>query len=288
MALFDHLEKLKYIVQVGRHGSLREAAAKLHTTQPNVSYNVAVLEQALEKTLLIRTPGGSRLTADGITLFKFAESIFEGVMDFEQVFKKRTNTQIVIGSPETINSYFWNSCFILIKRFAPALDIQILTGSVQVQKQRLEQGILDALILTEGSLKGFNRKFLFDDYYSFYGSKNLPRSVADLKNERLAYVPFSPISGGKNLKIFLEAKNFHPKAYMEFDSFLGALEFVRSNSGIAILPNRLGAGFESLDIKRLRPQKNISESFGKHSFSIIYNERPEVKLLASVLEKFER
>jgi DNA-binding transcriptional LysR family regulator len=62
---------------VARQRSFSGAARELSLSQPSVSNQVAALERELGVALLIRGPGGLKLTAEGRTLLDHADAIAE-------------------------------------------------------------------------------------------------------------------------------------------------------------------------------------------------------------------
>jgi DNA-binding transcriptional LysR family regulator len=66
-----HLRILKYVDEVARTGSIRQAAARLHVTASAVNRRIIDLEQELGAQLLERKPRGVRLTAAGEVFVRY-------------------------------------------------------------------------------------------------------------------------------------------------------------------------------------------------------------------------
>jgi molybdate transport repressor ModE-like protein len=71
------VEALRALREVGRHGSIAGAAAALGISQQALSARMRTLEKALAVPLLVRTPGGSRLTEQGTLVLGWAEDLLE-------------------------------------------------------------------------------------------------------------------------------------------------------------------------------------------------------------------
>jgi LysR family transcriptional activator of nhaA len=70
---FHHL---RYFWMVAREGSLRLAAERLSVSQPSISAQVRLLEEALGETLFQRTGRRLTLTETGRSVFSYADEIF--------------------------------------------------------------------------------------------------------------------------------------------------------------------------------------------------------------------
>ena len=60
--------KIRYFVEVARRGSFSEAARHLYTAQPNLSKQIAQMEQELGFSVFTRSKNGITLTNYGETL----------------------------------------------------------------------------------------------------------------------------------------------------------------------------------------------------------------------------
>lgn len=70
-----HLRRLRYFVEVGRRLSFSQAAAALHTSQPNLSKQIRQLENELGIVLLQRTTRQVVLTEQGLHLLADATEL---------------------------------------------------------------------------------------------------------------------------------------------------------------------------------------------------------------------
>lgn len=69
------IRQLRYFIAIAEAGSLSMAARHLHIAQPSLSQHLANMEEELEVRLLVRTPRGSTLTAEGQVLYRHAVEI---------------------------------------------------------------------------------------------------------------------------------------------------------------------------------------------------------------------
>lgn len=78
------LKQIEAFVQVADLGSFRRAAARMNTTQPNISARIQALETLLDTRLMERDAGSVRLTPKGTTLLPHARAVLaavEGMVD---------------------------------------------------------------------------------------------------------------------------------------------------------------------------------------------------------------
>ena len=70
-----NLKQLEAFIWVADMGSFRKAAARLNTTQPNISARISALESALDIALMERDAGSVRLTSRGEVLLEHAREV---------------------------------------------------------------------------------------------------------------------------------------------------------------------------------------------------------------------
>lgn len=70
-----NLTKIKYFVEVANCGNFSEAARRLYTAQPNVSKQIAQMEQELGFALFHRTKRSVQLTAAGRMLYEYMKDM---------------------------------------------------------------------------------------------------------------------------------------------------------------------------------------------------------------------
>ena len=76
-----NLKQLETFVFVADLGSFSKAAARLNTTQPNISLRITALETALDTALMDRDAGSVRLTAKGRELLAYARRVLRATDD---------------------------------------------------------------------------------------------------------------------------------------------------------------------------------------------------------------
>ncbi|NYS60252.1 LysR family transcriptional regulator [Vreelandella salicampi] len=137
---------LRAFVAVARTGSVSQAAAQLHLTQPAVSLKLKQLQQRLGLTLFHRRPQGLALTPDGHTLLPAAENALASAQAFEQTARQLHTTvrgQLKIGTivdPEFIRL---GDFLRRLMQGAPKLETELHHGMSGSVLECVERGDLD-------------------------------------------------------------------------------------------------------------------------------------------------
>ena len=80
-----NLTKIRYFIEVARCGNFSEAARRLYTAQPNVSKQIAQMEQELDFPLFVRSKRSVQLTPAGQLLYDHMKDLPE---ELEQLFEQ--------------------------------------------------------------------------------------------------------------------------------------------------------------------------------------------------------
>jgi DNA-binding transcriptional LysR family regulator len=103
------LHQLKCFHAVVEEGGFKRATARLHVTQPALSYQIKQLEQELNTRLFDRRPGGVSLTEAGRVLMQHAQPVFESVRHAESAVHELGDGvvgEIRVGVVNTVGLYF--------------------------------------------------------------------------------------------------------------------------------------------------------------------------------------
>lgn len=143
---------LKYFLAVAQEESITKAAEILHTTQPNLSRQLNMLEAEVGKKLFERGSRKVTLTEEGMFLRKRAKEIIDLTERTESelsTYGETTSGDIYIGAPET---YVMHSIAEIFKRMHnqyPNIKYHIFSGSTLEVSEQLNKGLLDFAILIE-------------------------------------------------------------------------------------------------------------------------------------------
>lgn len=97
-----NLTKIRYFVEVARCGNFSEAARRLYTAQPNVSKQIAQMEQELDFPLFVRSRRSVTLTPAGQLLYDYMKDMPD---ELEHLFDEAR--QLSAGRNPGCASAFW-------------------------------------------------------------------------------------------------------------------------------------------------------------------------------------
>lgn len=138
------LKQLEFFMAACYCGSLSKAAARLYTTQPNVSKVIGALENELGNQLFERTSRGLRLTTYGKSVYEYAENILKNASLI-------TNVELV-EKHKTFSIYTYPSnimAWLLVEMYEknPEITIKHHQGTVEEITNHVAQGISELGIL---------------------------------------------------------------------------------------------------------------------------------------------
>jgi len=101
------LNRLRCFEVVVEEGGFKRATARLHITQPALSYQMRHLEEELGAQLFHRHPGGVSLTDAGRLLFTHVQRVSAAVREAERAVKELPAVgEVRIGTVNSIGTYF--------------------------------------------------------------------------------------------------------------------------------------------------------------------------------------
>ncbi|MFC3085867.1 LysR family transcriptional regulator [Tabrizicola soli] len=120
---------IRVFVEVGRRGSLSEAARALHLTQPAVSYQIKRAEQEFGTPLIRRLHRGVELTDNGEALFDILSGSVERIDKLASRIRARPGQNLLRLHTDYAFSGLW--LIPRIHRFSqanPGIDIQVIAS----------------------------------------------------------------------------------------------------------------------------------------------------------------
>lgn len=122
-----NLKHIEAFVHVADLGSFRRAAARLNTTQPNISNRISQLEHHLRLTLMDRDAGSVRLTREGRQLLGPARRILAAVDGFLEATGDGTvfDGLLRLGVTELVAQTWLRPFLIQMKDRFPAVDVEL-------------------------------------------------------------------------------------------------------------------------------------------------------------------
>lgn len=145
-----NMTKIRYFVEVARCGNFSEAARRLYTAQPNVSKQIAQLEQELDFPLFIRNKRTVKLTAAGELLYDYLKDVpdeLSQVIEQAKVLARREEAHLTIGILEgqEVNSLLLTRLN-LARELNPTLEIEMERSSFSNLQSGLRSGRYDLIV----------------------------------------------------------------------------------------------------------------------------------------------
>lgn len=243
MNLKHHLEKLHYFFAVARVGTIKEAALKLHITQPTLTKSIKNLEEALGKNLFVRLPRGVSLTPEGFILYNFCQDLFRQLEDLEAKLDSPMDAMagfVKVGTYDSIAIYFWPA---FLQKFIgdfPNLEIELMTNRSLVIQQKVESGELDLGLIIEPR-PGINLEIipLATDRFRFYAATRFKTSQLKDLAHSIIYMP-DALAGGQHERLEQVIVDQHqrntPIKFYRTTSLESVKELVSQGLGVGILP----------------------------------------------------
>ena len=145
-----NLTKIRYFVEVARTGSFSEAARLLYTAQPNVSKQIAQMEQELGFALFARNRRNVRLTAAGQLLYdrlKDFPTELDSLFDQARILAQREKSSLSIGilegqevRPQLLTRLG------LVQELYPSLELVLERNSFAHLRNGLKTGHYDLIV----------------------------------------------------------------------------------------------------------------------------------------------
>ncbi|MFQ8639834.1 MAG: LysR family transcriptional regulator [Acutalibacteraceae bacterium] len=141
---------LKYFITVAQEENITRAAEILHTSQSNLSRQLADLERQVDKKLFERGSRKIVLTEEGMFLHKRAKEIIELTERTETeliAFNRTTGGTVHIGAAETHAMKLLGEVMLSLREHYPHIQYDIFSGSTLEVTEQLNKGLLDFGVL---------------------------------------------------------------------------------------------------------------------------------------------
>lgn len=221
-----NLRQLKYFVRIIELGNMTRAADSLHVAQPALSQQMALLESTLGVVLLVRGVKGVAPTAEGMLLYRHAQTILRQV-DTTRSLLARSADQVTgtvsIGLASSTARMLSLPLMQTVKDTLPSVVLEIVdTPSADLTKlvqqgridfslspdQQSMQGLLctplvveDLFLLTHANVVLPDRRLSIPDFY------HLPLILPSLPNTLRARVDHAFLSSRLTCNLFAQASS---------------------------------------------------------------------------------
>ncbi len=146
-----NLKQLEAFVQVVDQGSFRKAAARLYTSQPNISSRISSLEDAVGCQLMQRQSGQIQLTAKGTELLPYARQALAAADSFVSAADQPAlyNNIIRLGVTELVAHSWLHPFLARVNEKFPNLLVELTVDLAINLYQSLDQGTTDLALISD-------------------------------------------------------------------------------------------------------------------------------------------
>ncbi len=243
------LLKIRFFVAVAECGSFSQAARKLYTAQPNLSKQIAQMEQELGFTLFIRSRHQVRLTPAGAFLYEKLAQLpdrLDGYFDQARAMARREKGRLSIGVLEGQDVNQGLRCRLCsVMRTYPELDLTLERSSYRQLRSGLSTGHYDLIITLSFDVENTPQLELHTLYQKSPAvvmrrdhplADRASITLRDLKDERFIVIAQAESPGGyQRLMDSCTAHGFKPQVVREPNSLESLLLYVEMGEGIAML-----------------------------------------------------
>lgn len=244
-----NLTRIQYFVEVARQESFSKAAQSLYVSQPNLSKQIALMEQELGYSLFRRAGKNIQLTRAGQYLYEqwkelpadIARAIGHG-----EALSRGDEGSLSIGVAEGQDvNFFLSSCIARLREHCPGVVIEMERNNFRNLRQGLDRGTYDVLLTLEFETEGrddWESRVLFSQPGALAISRSHPLAsrddltVDDLRDEPFVAISREDSPGGYDLLIRQCANcGFVPNIVRQTSTTESLFLCVEMGVGVAIL-----------------------------------------------------
>jgi LysR family transcriptional regulator, nitrogen assimilation regulatory protein len=239
------LKHLKSFLAVYEEGSFSKAAAKLNSTQPGISVQIAALEGELDAKLFERHARGINPTVAGERFYKRGIQIIHDTNNAMEEIKALAGTvsgTVAAGIPPTLSTAVLAPVLSQYVEQFPNVEIRVVEGYSTTLLSHLEKRELDFAFVTHvPDHPAISFQALYEDH--FVVVSGTPLDLKPNKAIRLDRPPYLKIiipslrhGLHRMLDVPMETGRIVPARLIEIDGLTGTLEFVSKAPWAALLP----------------------------------------------------
>ncbi len=149
-----NLTLLRSFFAIVEHGTLSQAAARLHLSQSTLSRQLQALEHEVGGPLLERGPGGVALSAAGHALAEGMQPVlasFDRVLDEVRGRARGQSAELRIGYLLSAASDYLNPALVALRKAHPEVKVRMLDLSPGEQIAALRKGVIDVGLIGQES-----------------------------------------------------------------------------------------------------------------------------------------
>lgn len=235
------LEAFAFVVETG---TFRGAAAKLGTTQPNISSRIAVLEVALGVTLLYRDSGSVRLTAKGKELLDRTRDVLRAAETLLETAGRQDliEGQLRLGVTELVACTWLQPFLRALRREYPGLRVELQVDLSEKIDERLSEGQLDLALQNDPfEFRASGQQRLSSENYVWVANAEVAATLTQgasvarfFDSSVLTHARYT--SAGRALHGLASERGYDASRIIHSSALSACLPLVKEGMGVALLP----------------------------------------------------
>jgi DNA-binding transcriptional LysR family regulator len=240
------LHQLQCFVLVLEEGGFKRATARLHITQPGLSYQIKQLEEELGVQLFHRRSGGITPTEAGRVLLQHAYQVINAVQEAHQAVRELSDGatgEIRIGTVNSVGTYFLPQVLWEIRGKHPMVRPKILYRNSDELLEALLGNKLDvAMVADPHPDRRLRYETVLEEAISLVSSPSHPffgrPSVEPAELKGVQFVSLSPQTPtGALIRTYLDKLGVQFEPVVSTDNVETVKRMVEAGMGVAFLPD---------------------------------------------------
>lgn len=291
------LNRLHCFEVVVQEAGFKRATARLHITQPALSYQMKHLEEELGVQLFLRRPGGVTLTDAGRLLYMHVQRVSAAVLRAEKAVKELPAVgEVRVGTVNSIGTYFLpNVLAAMNERHAATVPILYRARSDDHIEALLANQVDLAILADPRVDKRLRYETLFEERVSLVSSRLHPfHGRPSVRPEELEDAPMVSLSPqtptGALVQKYLEQIGVRVEPVVSTEDVLTVRRMVEMGIGAAFLPDMVVARDLA---SRSNPSGGLHRSdvqppLTRNIVLVTWDEIPASRAVAAFVEEIRR
>jgi DNA-binding transcriptional LysR family regulator len=291
------LNRLHCFEVVVEEAGFKRATARLHITQPALSYQMKHLEEELGVQLFHRRPGGVGLTDAGRLLFTHVQRVSAAVREAERAVKELPAVgQVRIGTVNSIGTYFLPRVLAALREHQPKALPILYRARSDDHIEALLANQVDLAILADPRVdKRLHYETLFEERVSLVVARSHPWfGTRSLRPKQLQGAPFVTLSQqtptGALIRKHLDRLGVEVETVVSTEDVETVKRMVEMGMGVAFLPDMVTDGEV---VTRSNPGGRLSRiavepALTRRVMLVTWNEAPASHAVAAFMGEVRR
>ncbi len=282
--VYQHIYKMWLFSLVERYGNFKEAANHANITRSALSQNLSVLENYLNKSLLVRERGSVSLTADGQSLLDKIQPILSQADDLAFNFSEESELKgsFKLGAYESLAVRFLPKLFTSFRRIYPNFKIDVVTSRTDSLVKLVNNGTLNmALVINgEGDSKIEEETVMVDSLglYVCADKYCYTQDIEEIKEMGIAILSTPEDGQPYYYKKFLQKIPDDFKVTLTCDNFEVIRSITASGAVVGLLPTKV-ASQSSYELKKIWPTEEDIVKVSEHRVSLVYRKNTDKRII---------